>query len=342
MGSRPGSIPRWRHAAVTVGKSRSSTARPSPVASSQRWSAGPSPRSIRRCMTAATTSRGARSPRGCRPAMTGRPAPSTSTAPAPRRASVISGHWPAAASCHSTVGWNCTNSTSRSRAPARAASARPSPVRAAGLVVVANAWPKPPVARTTARAVTAAHCSVRPSRPATPTSSPRTAPRSSVSASRATPRVRISTGLASSAAATARCTSAPAASPPACTIRLRLCPPSRCSAVRSSRAPSPARRAISAGACDTSAATAAGSHSPAPASSVSRWCRAAVSPGPIAAARPPWASGVAPPPTPLSLVISSTRRPCSAAASAALMPAAPEPTTTTSASRSQRGRDRGR
>ena len=69
--------------------------------------------------------------------MTGRPASSTSTAPAPRSASVSSGHWLAAAACHSTVGWNCTNSRSRSSAPARAASARPSPVTPAGLVVVA-------------------------------------------------------------------------------------------------------------------------------------------------------------------------------------------------------------
>ena len=42
-----------------------------------------------------------------------------------------------AASCHSTVGWNCTNSMSLSSAPARAASASPSPVTPAGLVVVA-------------------------------------------------------------------------------------------------------------------------------------------------------------------------------------------------------------
>ena len=251
-----------------MGKSRSSTARPSPVASSQRWSPGPSPSSIRCCMAAATTSRGARSPSGWRAGMTGRPAASTSTAPAPRRASVISGHWPRAESCHSTVGWNCTNSTSRSSAPARAASARPSPVSPAGLVVVAYAWPKPPVARTTARAVTAPTCST-PSSPAIPASTPPTCPWSPASASRATHRVRTWTRLDSRAARSTRCTSRPIASPPAFTIRLRLWPPSRCSAARSSRAPREARSAISPGASATSVATAAGSHRPAPAPRVS-------------------------------------------------------------------------
>ena len=60
----------------------------------------------------------------------------------------------------------------------------------------------------------------------------------------------------------------------------------------------------------------------------------------MAAARPPWASGVAPPPIP-SLLSSSTRRPWLAAVSAAVMPAAPEPSTTTSVSRAQRSGDRG-
>ena len=282
--------------------------------------------------------------------MTGRPAASASTAPAPRSASVMSGQAPRAPGCHSTVGWNCTNSRSRRSAPARAASASPSPVSPAGLVVVANAWPNPPLARTTARAaITPGNSSPGPAWPhapswppwARPASRPVTRPAGSVTRSSATHRPRISTWLSARAARSTRCTSAPAASPPACTIRLQLCPPSRCSGWRSSRAPSAASRVISRGAVRARSATAAGSHSPAPAATVSRRWLATLSPGPTAAARPPWASGVAPAPSP-SLVTSRTRRPCRAAARAALIPAAPEPTTTTSGDRSQRGCGRGR
>ncbi|CAB4533850.1 unannotated protein [freshwater metagenome] len=42
------------------------------------------------------------------------------------------------------------NSTSATFAPARNASATPSPVDTDGFVVCANTWPKPPVAKTTA------------------------------------------------------------------------------------------------------------------------------------------------------------------------------------------------
>ena len=101
---------------------------------------------------AATTSRGARSPRGSCPAISGVPSRSRSTAPAPRSASVISGHWPLAPGSHSTVGWNWTNSRSLITAPARAAIAIPSPVAPAGFDVVPNACPSPPAAITTARA----------------------------------------------------------------------------------------------------------------------------------------------------------------------------------------------
>ena len=64
--------------------------------------------------------------------------PSTSTrkAPSPRTASLMSGCWPFASSpSQSTVGWNWTNSTSASTAPARSAIAIPSPVETEGLVV---------------------------------------------------------------------------------------------------------------------------------------------------------------------------------------------------------------
>ena len=52
----------------------------------------------------------------------------------------------------STVGWNWTNSRSLTRAPARQAMARPSPVAIAGFVVSRYTRPAPPVARRTARA----------------------------------------------------------------------------------------------------------------------------------------------------------------------------------------------
>ena len=193
----------------------------------------------------------------------------------------------------------------------------------------------------TARAITVPTRSA-PSSPGIPASTPPTEPRSSTRASTATQRARIRTWLASNAARSTRLTSAPIASPPAFTIRLRLCPASRWSAVCSSRAPRPARRAISPGACNASAATAARSLRPAPASIVSLSCRPGSSPGPIAAARPPWAKGVAPPPMSSSLVSSSTSRPCRAAVRAAVTPAAPDPTTTMSASRSQCVCDHGR
>ena len=56
---------------------------------------------------------------------------------------------------HITVGWNCTNSRSRSTAPARSASAIPSPVETDGFVVAENTCPRPPLASTTARQSTA-------------------------------------------------------------------------------------------------------------------------------------------------------------------------------------------
>ena len=64
------------------------------------------------------------------------PSKSTRNAPSPRTASEISGCWPRESGpSHITVGWNCTNSRSRSTAPARSASAIPSPVETDGFVV---------------------------------------------------------------------------------------------------------------------------------------------------------------------------------------------------------------
>ncbi len=108
---------------------------------------------MRRLIAAATTSRGARSARGWTPSITRSPAPSKSTAPSPRTASLTSACWPTASGpVHSTVGWNCTNSTSLTASPARNAIATPSPVTAGGFEVEAKTWPQPPVARTVARA----------------------------------------------------------------------------------------------------------------------------------------------------------------------------------------------
>ena len=89
-------------------------------------------------MVAETTSRGARSASGWAPAMIRRPDPSTRTAPSPRTASDTRACCPSAPGpVHSTVGWNCTISTSATSAPARRASASPSPVAPAGADVAA-------------------------------------------------------------------------------------------------------------------------------------------------------------------------------------------------------------
>src|SRR4029450_9573818 len=87
-----------------------------------------------------TTSRGARSPRGGTPAITGVPSPSRRTAPSPRLASEMSGRggsggppgWSPGGSGRSpatcrAVGWNWTNSRSARPAPARRAAATPAP-----------------------------------------------------------------------------------------------------------------------------------------------------------------------------------------------------------------------
>ena len=136
---------------------------------------------IRRMIALATTSRGARSASGCWPSMKRVPSSSTRNAPSPRTASEISGCCPRdTPPSHITVGWNCTNSRSRSTAPARSARAIPSPVATAGLVVAEKTWPSPPLASTTARHSTAPTPSRWPSpitcsvTPATPPPAPGT------------------------------------------------------------------------------------------------------------------------------------------------------------------------
>ena len=158
------------------------------------------------------------------------PSKSTRNAPSPRTASEISGCWPCdSGPSHITVGWNCTNSRSRSVAPARSASAIPSPVDTAGLVDCAKTCPSPPLASTTARQRTAPTPSRWPS-PITCRVSPATPPSASSSRSTASACwITSMPGSASTAAISARWISAPVASPPACAIRSRWWPPSRVS-----------------------------------------------------------------------------------------------------------------
>ena len=120
-----------------VGNRSSKASRP--VASSHRWSTRWS--SMRRVMARATTSRGSSS------STKRSPWASRIRAPWPRSASDSSGR--GISGWCSAVGWNCTNSTSATAAPARRAMAMPSPVLSTGLVVTEKSWPAPPVASST-------------------------------------------------------------------------------------------------------------------------------------------------------------------------------------------------
>ena len=81
----------------------------------------------------ATMSRGASDPRGSYLRMNSRPCRSTSTAPSPRTASEMRNRF--ACGWKRQVGWNWTNSMFSIFAPARQASATPSPVAESGLQV---------------------------------------------------------------------------------------------------------------------------------------------------------------------------------------------------------------
>src|SRR5436305_4340713 len=271
------------------------------------------------------------------------PSPSTRYAPSPRSASETSGccSMLAPRPRYSAVGWNWTNSMSVTTAPARSASATPSPVDTTGLVVAANTWPMPPVARTTARARIAPTPSSVPS-PSTCNVTPQARPVGSRSRSstRACSTSRIH-GSRRTEACRARCTSAPVASPPACTIRLAWCPPSRVSirvpsAYRSNWAPQRISSRTRAGPSVTSTSTAAGSPSPTPATRVSSACAPGLSNGSSTAAIPPCAHRVEPASI-LTLVTTVTCSPASRRCSAAVSPATPDPTTTTSVVSSQPG-----
>ena len=228
-----------------------------------------SPVCVRRAsIAAATTSRGARSPIGWVPAVTDWPWASTSTAPSPRSASVMSGRRPVLPGSNSMVGWNWTNSTSLTAIPAHIARAMPSPVEPSGLVVAWYRCPRPPVAMITEGAwMTPGPSSLR-------TRTPDTVPSSSIR-STATWLCRTSSRVAASSRA--RWTSAPVASPPAWMMRCRVWPPSRVSAQppaadSSNRAPHPTRSVTARYPSATIDRTASGSHSPAPAASVSATC----------------------------------------------------------------------
>ena len=230
------------------------------------------------------------------------------------------------------VGWNCMNSTSATGTPARRAMARPSAVASGGLVVTANSWPAPPVARTVWVARTSA---IRPVEDTART--PRHRP-PSTRRSRANHCSRTTVALSRVASTSARSTSAPVAAPPAWTTLAIECPPSRARArappgCRSNSAP----RAISSltrpGPSSTRTRTASVSHNPAPAANVSARCRSVESSSPPStAATPPWAQRVADCQS-SALVSTPTRSPPApepASRTADDSPATPLPSTSTS------------
>ena len=248
---------------------------------------------------------------------------SISTAPSPRTASEMSTSRPPVRGRSNTVGWNCTNSISRVAAPARRAMARPSAVATAGLEVSVHSAPTPPAASTTSSA------SQRPTWPLWKPRTPHTVPSAVVNRSIARAWEMMLMPRSRAARRRVFSTSHPDWSP-ACTMRRRLCPPSRC---RSSAnwAPWDTRRSMASFACWTSSVTRARSPWKPPAAIVSSMCRSKESSGEMTAARPPWAHAVE-----LSAgsprVITVTERVGSASTmvSAAVSPAAPEPMMSTS------------
>ena len=277
---------------------------------------------MRRTRARLTASRGARSP----PASwaTGlAPSASINRAPSPRTASEIR-KWGAPGSIRA-VGWNCTNSRSRIRAPARAAMATPSPLAWAGLVVLANRWPPPPVASTTARAASQRTC------PWSSTCRPQQRPPSSQSCRAVLAKRRSRPGRRSTSRSRAS-TRAPPVRSWAWSTRRWLWAASRVVLrslpLRSKAMSSCSSRSTQAGAWCTSSATAAGSQRPAPALRVSSMWLAKLSSGRVTAAMPPWAQRLAERGA-RSLLSNRMLRPLGSSRQA-IRPAAPPPTTTTS------------
>ena len=315
-----GSSPRARQRPRIVGNCFSSRASPTGRRSSQRLSTPCS--CMRRARARLTWSRGARSP----PASwaTGlAPCWSHSRAPSPRTASLIR-KWGAPGSIRA-VGWNCTNSRSRTAAPANQAMATPSPLAWAGLVVWANRWPPPPQASTTARARNQRR--LRPSSTCRPTQLP-----PSTHSCRAGMPLRCTRPGRRSTSRSRASTRAPPVRSWAWSTRRWLWAASRVvlrsPASRSKAMPSSTSRATQVGASCTSRSTAAGSHRPAPARRVSAMWLWKLSSGRVTAAMPPWAQRLAEG-GPSCLLSSSTRRPAGSSRQV-INPAAPLPTTTTS------------
>ena len=253
-----------------------------------------------------------------------RPSGSRRRAARPRRAALLKAGTAAHPPTSSTVGWNCTNSMSAMRAPARNASATPSPVATAGFVVSWNTWPAPPVASSVARPNT------RPARASLVDETDAKA--AAVLDDRAhrervlehaNPRARRSAfpqhaadltpgGVARREERAERC-----ARPP---MRAPGCPARRGRTARPIRS----ARACSAGPSSHSTRTARSSQRPSPAATVSLACSSGESSGPMAAAMPPCAYSVL-----LSLgsaLVMTMMSPAGASSTAARRPAIPLPT----------------
>ena len=274
------------------------------------------------------------------------PSASTRCAPSPRTASETSGCWRCAAvrsgRNHSAVGWNCTNSRSVTTAPARSASATPSPVdtdRVGGRredLAHAAGGQHDRAGQDRADAVLAALAEHVQGDAAGPAVGVRAAGRG-----RARARPAGSTGRA-------RPPRAARAGPRRRSRRRRRArsgwrggrPRGSASASRPdcgrTRRPSAISSRTRAGPSVTSTSTAAGSHSPTPATRVSAACSSGVSYGSSTAAMPPCAQRVEPS-SMWTLVTTVTCSPASRRCSAAVSPATPEPTTTTSVVSAQPG-----
>ncbi len=186
---------------------------------------------IRRMIALATTSRGARSASSCWPCMKRLPSTSTRNAPSPRTASEISGCWPRESGPrYITVGWNCTNSRSRSSRTGPQRQGHAVAGRDGGVGGLREHLPEAARGQHDRAAVDRAHAVALPLADHVQGEARRlrrSAPRSR-STARACWMTSIS-GARSTAAMSARWISAPVASPPACAIRSRWWPPSRVS-----------------------------------------------------------------------------------------------------------------
>ncbi|MNI60236.1 hypothetical protein D3C73_1154320 [compost metagenome] len=195
------------------------------------------------------------------------------------------------------VGWNWKNSRSATAAPTRHASAKPSAVATAGLVVWAKSCPAPPVARRTESPWTPRW---RPSwRKFAPTTRPPCGPPNESEVTWACPMTWILPAAWKSRTVriSAAATPAPVASPPACRMRGAEWAASRPkagspSSSRSNCTPNRPSPAMSKRASVHNTCTASSLQWPAPALRVSAMWAATVSPGAGSSSTaeiPPWA-----------------------------------------------------